>query len=497
MEETARHLRLLVEVVAAVTATLDLEEVLDRVAISVAGALAADACFVYEHDAAGDALVLASTVGASAAPGAPPRLRVGEGITGTAAARREPLWIERDAHLDPRFQRLEGLDEDAYSSILAVPVLARDELVGALNVRTLAPRAYRDDEVALLVTIAAQVGQAIENARLWGRSQRRIAELEALAGIAQAALSAGPLDEQLAEVVRAAADASHADTCALVLVPAHGGEPTLAARAGDSGPSDAELIEAAARAPISEPGLLAVPVAGRTGEVGALVCARLDLREFTRGERVLLRTVAAQAAVTVSSARGAMRGLLAQEIHHRVKNNLQTVASLLRLAASAEGDPRRALRDSVGRVLAIAEVHDLLTASRDDDVDAADLVRRLTAMLCQTGGGTADARALAPMALAPVRATALALVYCELVANSIEHGGGRAVVQLRRDGAFGELVVADEGPGGEALVPGQGLTIARALAESDLGGSLALVDARPGLRATLRFPLGGDGAARP
>ena len=69
-----------------------------------------------------------------------------------------------------------------------------------------------------------------------------------------------------------------------------------------------------------------------------------------------------------------MRGVLAQEIHHRVKNNLQTVASMLRLQArSTDVDPRRALEDSVNRILAIAAVHEVLTERREDDVDLGEL----------------------------------------------------------------------------------------------------------------------------
>ena len=94
-----------------------------------------------------------------------------------------------------------------------------------------------------------------------------------------------------------------------------------------------------------------------------------------------------------------MRGVLAQEIHHRVKNNLQTVASLLRLQARSadEIDPREALEHSVNRILAIAAVHELLTERRDEDVDLAALIDRLRAMLVQgVGGGkevTSSARA--------------------------------------------------------------------------------------------------------
>jgi two-component sensor histidine kinase len=187
-----------------------------------------------------------------------------------------------------------------------------------------------------------------------------------------------------------------------------------------------------------------------------------------------------------------MRSLLAQEIHHRVKNNLQTVASLLRLAASSGTDPRRALKDSVGRVLSIAEVHDLLTSTHEEDIDSADLIKRLTAMLSQTAGGGVAETSLAPITLRPDRATALALVYCELYANAVEHGGGVRHIVLLRDGAFAQLSVTDAGPGPAPVLGdggGQGLTIARALVESDLAGSLQFTDASPGVRATVRFPL--------
>ena len=82
---------------------------------------------------------------------------------------------------------------------------------------------------------------------------------------------------------------------------------------------------------------------------------------------------------------------------------------------------------SIGRVLSIAEVHDLLTSTREEDVDSADLVRRLCGMLRQTLDGTLETVRSRPMVLAPERATALALVLCELAANAIEHGGGHGM----------------------------------------------------------------------
>ncbi|MGZ4382825.1 MAG: GAF domain-containing protein, partial [Gaiellaceae bacterium] len=188
MDATERHLLLLTETIAAVNSTLDLEEVLDLVATKVADALQADACFVYLYDERSDELVLRATHGTSVEEMTRrPRMRPGEGITGTAAAERSPVMIPSQAHLDPRFKLFPNLPEEQYESILAVPILVHGErLAGALNVRTREPRVYGDAEIGLLTAIADQVAQSIVHAQLYAQAQRRVVELEALARISEA-----------------------------------------------------------------------------------------------------------------------------------------------------------------------------------------------------------------------------------------------------------------------------------------------------------------------
>src|SRR5207244_1731383 len=117
-----------------------------------------------------------------------------------------------------RFKNFPNLPEDEYESILAVPILMRDgALEGALNVRTREPRAFSEDEVELLLAIAAQVAQSIEHAKLYAEAQRRVHELEALARISQAVSESLYLEESLEAIVKTTMDALSASGAALVL----------------------------------------------------------------------------------------------------------------------------------------------------------------------------------------------------------------------------------------------------------------------------------------
>jgi two-component sensor histidine kinase/putative methionine-R-sulfoxide reductase with GAF domain len=469
MDARERHLRLLTETIEAVNSTLDLEEVLSLVATKVPDALGADACFVYLYDDRADELVLRATHGSHVEElTRRPRMRPGEGITGSAAEQRAPVMIPAQAHLDPRFKNFPNLPEDEYESILAVPILARGErLEGALNVRTRNPREFGDDEVELLLAIAAQVAQSIEHAKLYTEAQRRVRELEALARISEAVSESLYLEESLEAIVKTTMEALHATGAALVLEDG--------AIAWPEGHADEHAIRQ--------------PLRWRGRTIGELVADRAT--PFTQHDRELLASIAQHAAVALEHGRAVLRGVLAQEIHHRVKNNLQTVASLLRLQArSADAvDPREALEHSVNRILAIAAVHEVLTERRDDDVDLADLLGRLRAMLVQGVGAGKEVEArLEQVSLAGNRATALALVFAELLQNALEHGGQHVRVELERRDGHVMLAIADDGGGIGEPRSGTGLKIVRALVRDELRGTLDLRD-DGGTRAEVVFPL--------
>ncbi len=467
IDASERHLRLLTETIEAVNSTLDLEEVLALVARKVAEALGADACFVYLYDERADELVLRATHGTRVEEMTRrPRMRPGEGITGTAAAERAPVMLPAQAHLDERFKAFQNLPEDEYESILAVPILAREKLAGALNVRTRLPREFSGPEIELLLAIAAQVAQTIEHAKLYAEAQRRVGELEALARISEAVSESLYLEESLEAIVKTTIDAVGASGAALVL-------------------EDGNVAW-----PEGRPGGHAVrlPLRWKRRQIGELVCDRDT--PFTDEERALLGSIAHHAAVALEHGRAVMRGVLAQEIHHRVKNNLQTVASLLRLQARAAGgvDPQKALDDSVNRILAIAAVHEVLTEQRDEEIELAELLDRLRAMLVQGLGAEKDVRAqLEQVSLAGNRATALALVFSELFQNALEHGGQSVRVELARRNGEVMLAIADNGEGLAGGDGGTGLSIVRALVRDELGGSFDLRH-DDGTRAEVVFP---------
>ncbi len=458
MSATERHLRLLTETTAAVNSTLDLEEVLDLVATKVADALRADACFVYLYDERTDELVLRATHGTAIDEMTRrPRLRPGEGITGTAAAERSPVMIPSQAHLDPRFKGFPNLPESQYESILAVPILVRGErLEGALNVRTRVPRVYDESEIELLQAIADQVAQTLVHAELYAQAQRRVAELEALARISEAVSQSLYLEESLEAIVKTTMDAVDATGAALVLEDGRIAWPE--GRAGKHA--------------------VRTPLRWKRRVIGELVADRDS--PFSDDDRALLEAIAHHAAVALEHGRAVMRGVLAQEIHHRVKNNLQTVASLLRLQSRAEGvDPREALEHSVNRILAIAAVHEVLTEQRDEDIELAELIDRLRAMLVQAH--------LQPVSLAGSRATALALVFSELLQNALEHGAGAVRIELASENGDVMLTIADEGDGPQGAPEGTGLSIVSALVRDELQGSFAL-RREHGTRAEVVFP---------
>jgi two-component sensor histidine kinase len=231
----------------------------------------------------------------------------------------------------------------------------------------------------------------------------------------------------------------------------------------------------------------ALPLRPRGSPAGALVLIR-DVTELRSRDRALLS-----------------KDATIREIHHRVKNNLQTVAALLRLQSrrTANVEARRALQESVRRVASIAMVHETLSMSLDERVDIDEVVDKVLAMVAEVSGQESRVvvrREGAFGILAAELATPLVMVLTELVQNALEHAfepGSNGEVVLRADRSAGSLqvTVSDDGRGlpadfSLARAERLGLQIVRTLVGSELRGSLDLQRGQPcGTVAVLRLPL--------
>jgi len=178
-----------------------------------------------------------------------------------------------------------------------------------------------------------------------------------------------------------------------------------------------------------------------------------------------------------------------REIHHRVKNNLQTVASLLRIQTRRTHSDvvKEALSQAMRRVAAIAVVHDTLSEGLSQNVDFDVVLERvlmLVAEVASAGATVVKPTTSGSVGILPSEyATPLALVLTELVTNAVEHGlrgkpGGKVDIDSRRSEDALIISVTDNGGGLHDGKVGDGLgtQIVRTLVNGELGGSIAWND---------------------
>ena len=233
--------------------------------------------------------------------------------------------------------------------------------------------------------------------------------------------------------------------------------------------------------------LRAIPLRPKGEHIGALVLLR-DVTDLRRRDRELVT-----------------KDATIREIHHRVKNNLQTVAALLRLQARRIDVPegREALEEAVRRVGSIAIVHETLSQAFDEFVDFDDVADRLRVMVAEVSSTGASVRTVRDGSFGTLTAevaTPLAMVLTEVLQNAVEHGfrDGEGTVVLAAQRLVGRLRVCvdDDGvglPEGFDLdgSTSLGLSIVRTLVESELDGQLEMGPAPGGgTRVVLDIPAG-------
>ncbi len=225
--------------------------------------------------------------------------------------------------------------------------------------------------------------------------------------------------------------------------------------------------------------LRGIPLIRNATPDGAVVLLR-DVSDIRRREQALLS-----------------KDATIREIHHRVKNNLQTVASMLRLQArrSSSDEVRMELQEAVRRVGAIAIVHESLAHEPGASVDFDEVIDRVISMARDLidGGGTI-LRVGTVGSLEAERATPLAMSLAELIGNAVEHGllarvgGAVRITSIRGERLV--IHVDDDGPGVADATEGLGLSIVRSLVTGELHGTLTVGQGPAGgTRATIDVPL--------
>jgi two-component sensor histidine kinase len=193
-----------------------------------------------------------------------------------------------------------------------------------------------------------------------------------------------------------------------------------------------------------------------------------------------------------------------QEIHHRVKNNLQTIAALLRMQARRTDNTEvgEQLRESVGRIISIAVVHEFLSHEETSAINIHEVANRILAevrngVLDRTRPITLSLEGTRSFTLQAQQATSCALIINELVQNAVEHAfvglpGGSIVVRLAEQGDSLYIEIHDDGRGlphdfDPARQGGLGLQIVRSLVREDLKGDFELTNGQ-GVHAVVSFP---------
>jgi two-component sensor histidine kinase/putative methionine-R-sulfoxide reductase with GAF domain len=468
-------------------------------------------------------------------------LSVESGIVGQAVMTRETI-VAPEAREHPAYVEIPGTGEEIFRSHIATPMIDYDTntVVGVLSLFTKKRRQFADETVEFLEALAREAAHALVASRNRSANelqlQRKISQLNTLQRVTRMIASSLDLDEVLRSIAAASLEIVDAEAAAVFRLPPavqvekDGNSLVLDHWVGDRSnqivdeSSRTELVMQVIRsgaARITELEyidgsslLFCMPLRSARGTMGAL-CVRLSqgveisdddlglLQAFTDSASLAIENAQlyheAQASVRTSST-------LLQEMHHRVRNNLQTVAALLSLQLRETQSPESVtvLREAVSRVQAIAAVHDLLS---DEGRLAGATIDAIAQLVVDQAAVTAVQPPLrvtfdiAPSSIlvGSRQATVLALVINELIANAIEHGfedrsEGRISIRCEMRGALCYLDVENDG---EPLPDtfnieeggGLGMKIVERLVTSDLGGRFVMAGTDTGTRVRLIFPV--------
>ena len=540
-----RRLQLLTD---AALSSLELDELLAVLLERVRSLLEVDTCAVLLLDEERGELVARAAVGIEEEVEQGVRIAVGQGFAGRVAAERRPVVLDDVAHADVLNPILR---EKGITSLLGVPLLARNDVVGVLHVGSLTPRAFSPEDMELLRLAGERAAMAIEHARLYELERAARRRMEHVQAITDVALAHLEVDELLAVLLPRIREILAADTCAVLLLDRGAKDLVATAAVGIE-----EEVEQGVRIPVGKgfagrvaadgrpviladvdhadvlnpilrekgiKSLVGVPLRVQNDVIGVLHVGTLVHRAFTKADVELLSLVADRVAVAVERGRLHEQTAALEEL----RSNFVAIASHeLRTPASA-----------IYGIFATLAGLELPSEAREELLQVgyqqAERMRRLTEQLLDLS--QLDARrvtvnpeplvirdALAeiveatvprdlqveldvdPRVVAAVDPMVLDRIISNLVINASRYGIPPIVLSAEAQDRRLRIAVEDHGPGipeglrphiferfarsADARGPGLGLTIARAYARIH-GGELVLAPPRTaGARFVLTVP---------
>ena len=470
------ELSFLREVAQLASSARDWDEMLRVVIDRTTDAMRAEVSSLYLLEKRDGLLRLAATNGLDRRWIGKATLRIGEGITGWVANARVPLAV-RDVRNEPRFKWVRAVDQERFTSMLSVPLVSRDEVIGVMNVQTVELREFERGEIDFLQTIANQVAGIIEKSRLQRDAERKLHEVSALFEISNVLTSTLELDEVLALVVDRLVRVYPGSSGGILLSP-ESGEAVLRA---SSGPLPRSALAAARVAlsetrPVVEGDSLALPLLAGDRLVGAVALHVPGQNEFANAEVAFVGTLANQAALAIDKASlYALERKTAERLRELdrarsdfvavVTHDLRTPLSVIRgyldlLAERSKNGQRLPLAEASAQVERLDGLVDRILASvKDDRPDFVvrptrfDLRASLVSVVRELGPMARKHTLVGPRSGAPLwvrgdkRRTAE--VVGGLVHNATKYApaGTKIGVSLTKDKDRAIVRVADEGPG--------------------------------------------------
>ncbi|MFT5195196.1 MAG: two-component sensor histidine kinase [Candidatus Promineifilaceae bacterium] len=520
------------QIAGALNKAGDLATTLNLISQKTTEVLAVDSCSIYLLDPDKRTLRLRASTGLNEDALGRGTLQIGQGMTGQAVQEQRPIYSSA-AQQNRYFMKVVGAGEMIFKSLLAVPLTlgvgegSDEETIGALNVQTLETHDFSQDEIDLVSLIGDLAAGVLYRTQLFDQQKRQLNELQGLAQVSEAVTSPKYLDDMLDVVTDMASRMLRASVCTIYLIDEsrqflelrsarrynanyqkraplkldHGimGEVVKSGQSiavanvqTDKRYASREL--AAADGLVS---MLAEPLSVRGRVIGVIACYTKKKTTFTKQQRSLIATLANQTALAIENAQLITNAAVVKEMHHRIKNNLQTVAMLMRLQMSEANrwSTREVLEMSISRIQSIATVHEVLSERGFKLVDVQDVLRRLAA-----GAITAPEQHISiivsgeDLALPSRLGTAVALVVNELIQNSIEHGfAGQkdGAIQITISHSLKDVIISvrDDGIGlPQEMDRNLGLELVETLSAEDLKGSVTFRAANPGTEVMLQFP---------